>query len=261
MTTQPSATPIPDWKLERYLLGELPDVERARIAARLAADPVEAARLAALQADNQATLDTYRSAPMARAIEHKLHAAGGRHAKKNPTRHLAWLVPLAGALVLLFVLARPFFGAPDHPTVEQNDTRTKGGEPILRLDRKTDAGPERLRDGDELAAGATLQISYVAGDFTHGVILSIDGRGKVTRHFSGALETGGVTELEFGYQLDDAPDFERFFLVAAKGAIDVGAVHQAAEALAEDRARTQTGKLRLSKTLAQETLTVRKVDE
>jgi len=69
------------------------------------------------------------------------------------------------------------------------------------------------------------------------VIVSIDGRGAVTLHFpadagaSTALEPG-AHNVPDGFQLDDAPSFERFFLVTSDAPIDVKTVVAAAEALA-----------------------------
>jgi hypothetical protein len=70
-----------------------------------------------------------------------------------------------------------------------------------------------------------LQVAYVAAAARYGVIISIDGLGAVTLHFP--MEENGDTELRHGeevfirsYALDNAPAFERFYMVTANVGID-----------------------------------------
>jgi hypothetical protein len=80
-----------------------------------------------------------------------------------------------------------------------------------------------------------IQLKYSAKGAKYGVIFSIDGRGTVTLHYPGGAETpstldaGGTHALDFSYELDDAPDFERFFFVTAHHPIDFKAVIEKAK--------------------------------
>jgi hypothetical protein len=68
-------------------------------------------------------------------------------------------------------------------------------------------------------AGDVLQLSVVSAGRPYGVVVSVDGRGVVTRHGPGdgtlaaRLPAQGAVPLDHSYRLDDAPAFERFFLV------------------------------------------------
>jgi hypothetical protein len=73
------------------------------------------------------------------------------------------------------------------------------------------------------------------------VVFSVDGRGSVVLHYpsnasdSTALSPGGAHALPFSYELDDAPGFERFFLVWSDNPIPVDAVLAAAKNLGTNR--------------------------
>ncbi len=76
-------------------------------------------------------------------------------------------------------------------------------------------------------------------------VVSVDGRGGVTLHWpegsgpAAELESGRAVPLPHAYRLDDAPGFERFFLVTGAARFDTGAVLEAARRLAASgRART-----------------------
>ena len=116
--------------------------------------------------------------------------------------------------------------------------RTKGLRPSLSLFRKTADGSETLADGDVAREGDVIRIGYHAFGRRYGVIVSVDGRGAVTRHFpersatAAALEPSEVVLLAHAYRLDDAPAWERFFFVTADAPFPVAAVEDAARRLA-----------------------------
>ncbi|MEZ4235052.1 MAG: hypothetical protein R3F59_02595 [Myxococcota bacterium] len=152
---------------------------------------------------------------------------------------------MAAAVALMWVVAVP------HPPtatdgVRADDVRTKGLPPRLRVYRQRGTTADRLATGAVARQGDVVQVGVVAGSATHGVVVSLDGRGEVTvhqppgGHGSTALGSGEL-QLPQGYELDDAPAYERFFLVTTDGAgdVDVGRVVGAAKALAgRDDART-----------------------
>lgn len=233
----------PDWLLERIALGELPPEELAAARARLAEEPDGLTRLAALEADTRATLERL---PPARVVR-EVAARASRKEAPSPSRRLApaWglLVP-ALATVALFVLVLPDTSGDTGPGLTASGgtaetTRIKGLAPQLAVHRQAAAGPERLTDGAPAAAGDVVQLAYVAAGRTHGVILSVDGRGSVTLHApeggpeSAVLSPSGTHMLPRAYELDDAPEFERFFFVASDAPFALEPVLEAARTLAQ----------------------------
>lgn len=245
--------PVPDWLLERYALGELPPDQSAALRARLQAETeaVRAgltpegdltSRLAALQASDAAILAAHPPRQVAAEVRRRLHL---RRAGEGPVPRAVpggrWLLasaPLLAAAVALFVILREPtspFGGPDEDLIQ---TTAKGLEPSLRVYRRVGQDQERLDQGAVVRPADLLQLAYVAKGYDHGVILSVDGRGGVTLHLpsepggSTALSLDGEQALGFSYELDDAPDFERFFLVTSEKPVDVQAVLQAATRLA-----------------------------
>jgi hypothetical protein len=82
-------------------------------------------------------------------------------------------------------------------------------------------------------------MAYFSREPGYGVILSVDGRGRVTLHLpdehsAGAAPLKGsrLVDVPIGYELDDAPGFERFFLVTAPAPFSVASVMEAAHTLA-----------------------------
>ncbi|NMO23527.1 ActD-like protein [Pyxidicoccus fallax] len=265
----------PDWLLERIALGELPPEELAKARARLAEEPDGLARLAALEADSRATLERLPPARVAREVEARAARMTGAARKETPSPswRLAWGLVPALATVALFVLARPAdvedtrSGGPVAvvtPGMTPERTRIKGLEPRLAAHRQAGAGSEPLTDGALVAAGDVLQLEYVAAGRTHGVIVSVDGRGAVTLHApeegstrAAALAPSGTHRLPGAYELDDAPEFERFFFVSSEEPFDVAPVLDAARALAGSAA-ARSAPLSLPQGLTQVSFTLEK---
>ncbi len=214
---------IPDWKLERYALGELPAEELTAIRQAIANSPEAQARLADLEADNAAILSRYPSAPVARGIEDRLPRS-----MRTPWRLV--LPVLAAAALALVVMPPTDTGTIHWPEV----TRDKGLKPRLEVHRQRGDSKEELAAEAIASEGDVLQLSYVAAGRDFGVIFSIDGRGEVTEHFAGPLTPNGNHPLDHAYELDDAPGFERFVLVASETPLEKAAVLERARAMAAD---------------------------
>src|SRR5690606_4130862 len=103
--------------------------------------------------------------------------------------------------------------------------------PAAAASRQTRAGPERLAPGATVRPGDVLQLSVIRGDAAYGWVVSVDGAGAVTLHGGGELAPGRAP-LPNAYRLDDAPSFERFFLVTDDEPIARDDVVRAARALA-----------------------------
>ncbi len=257
-------TKIPDWKLERFLLCELPSDEMRSIERSLSSDPGLKRRLEALEASNMAILEAHPPGEMAKAILNRAGSAGAwpaRAVRPRSSYRRALLPAIAfGTAALIFALVKPagFDREAGLPVGDVPDViRLKGMEPGLFVFKKSAGGPERLSDGAQAASEDVLQLAYVSTERSYGIILSIDGRGAVTLHHpsdpaaSPRLELNRRVFLEKAYQLDDAPGFERFFYLSSSSPPDVAMVLQAARRLAADPERAAREPLALDASVRQ----------
>jgi len=89
-----------------------------------------------------------------------------------------------------------------------------------------------LKNGARAKAGDLLQLAYIPAGKTYGVIFSIDGSGIVTLHHpeskgnSSILKQEKKNLLPSSYELDNAPDFERFFFITTMEEIEVQSINQ-----------------------------------
>ena len=219
--------PISDYQLERYLLREGTDDELAALDRRVADDPELAQRLAALERSNEELHQRYPPEWMRGQIELKLKRAQGRRVQRTWSGYRLWAVP-AVALILAVVAVPTLLD--DQETSEAPATRIKGGEqePRLLVFRKLASGAERLQDGALAKSGDLVQLAYRSGGLQYGAILSVDGRGTVTQHLPAtgtrAVPLAAQDTLDVAYELDDAPRWERFYLVAADRRFGLAAV-------------------------------------
>ena len=84
----------------------------------------------------------------------------------------------------------------------------------------------------------------------YAVVVSIDGAGQITLHFPRGegdgevvLTDGAPYSLPTSYELDDAPDFERFFLIMAEHPLDPAEIFARARELAKRRDEVQSAPL------------------
>jgi hypothetical protein len=260
-----SRLPISDLTLERYRLGELPEARARAVATRAAADADVRARLAALAASDAAFEESRGTDVVARAVTDRLArsrgdgalaAAGGRGGAGSP--RATWpgrgaLAAAAAAAAVVVTAAlwsapglwRPTAAAdPDAPggAAASGPDRIKGDAAVLLVYRKAGASAEQLTDGAAAREGDLVRVAYRASSAGFGVIVSIDGRGVVTRHLpvegdaAVALQTGEPRPLPDAYELDDAPRWERFYLVTSARAFEVAPVVHAAERAAASTA-------------------------
>jgi hypothetical protein len=251
---------ISDLVLEQYNLHELSAAQERMVRGELERDEILRGRLAAIQESDTEIRSAFPAERVVPQIRERLLREGA--GAPNRTRRVpttAWAVP-AAAMVLFLVLV-PLV------TRQGGDTRLKGIAPHLLVFRKTTAGAEELRPGAVVRKGDVLQLSYAAGDARYGVIFSVDGRGTLTwhvpaRYAGGAyaappLDPRGPVVLPSAYELDDAPGFERFFLVYSTKPFDVSEVNPLAHALTQ-RAAGDGAVLSLPRGLGQFTLLLKK---
>ncbi len=251
------STPLTELLLERYALGEVTAEEKRVVESELATSAEARARLEAIETSTRELLARYPAGRMADAIRMRARGPG-----RSWSPRLLVAVPALAAAATLFVALNP--GEQTGGEV----TRAKGLHPTLFVHRQTDEGSERLDDGDVATEHDVLQLSYLAAGRERGAIVSIDGRGTVTLHHPPTVDgdttllPAGEAALPRAYELDDAPSFERFFLVTTPlethAALDAASVLEAARELTRDLERARAAPLPLPEKYEQTSVLVAK---
>jgi hypothetical protein len=274
---------VPSWLLERAAQGELDPSQVDELRSRLAAEGRSLdTELAALGAANQQVHAQLDKDQMVAEIRRR----AARLEKPSQRRSLnLFIAPLAlaGSLGIGLLLLRPGHRvSPSHPGGVVDEAQPaeyvgfKGTEPgVSRLwvyRQRTVANqqqPERLSNGARASRGDLLQLAYAAGpDGRFGVLLSIDGAGRVTQHLpepgasaAATLRSPSEIRLPSAYELDDAPGFERFLLVTAAQPFPVAAALDAARSLAGQGASARTAPLPLSPAFHQTSVLLQKTSK
>lgn len=239
----PDNETTPQWLVERLAANELRPAEAAEVRRRLEAEG-GLHRLEAIERDDQKTLAALPPSSVMAEVRRRARVEQAHQTDRGrrPRRWGFAALAATAAMCLVSVGVWRIVADPLNQSVryaEPEETRSKGARPHLILHRKTaHGGAETVAPDTTANEGEVLQISYVAAGRTYGAILSIDGRGSVTRHLPqtgvqpAPLTAGGTVPLEQSYRLDDAPELERFFFVTSDRAFDVAAVEQALRSLA-----------------------------
>ena len=234
---------IPDWKLERFLTGDLPESEMREIRELEVTDEMLARRIKLLREDNKAILNKLPFEAVADRIAKAKDIADAAEAKKvaSSFRFLkfasAAVLVLAVALVALMtqretvvtggnVAGGDVAQARDAQNTQvalaetPSDTRIKGLDARMEVWKKTEAGIVQLQDLDEAREGDEIQLRYAVPEKCYGLLFSMDGNGALTLHMGDGekaveLAPGKMNSLPFAYKLDDAPYFEKFFFVTS----------------------------------------------
>ncbi len=237
---------IPDWKLERYLTGDLPESDMREIREMEAADEIFANRVKMLREDSKAIL---RKLPYDRLAE-RLDSLPGRdtYGHGKPVNFGIVKFAAAAALVLavvtvaLFsqrsisqeggtVLANRADGAQtmEVAMADQNDdVRIKGLSARMEVWKKTGDSAVQMENLGEAREGDEIQLRYAVAEKCYGLLFSMDGNGTITMHMGEGnkavgLEPGKMTTLPFAYKLDNAPKFEKFFFLTSKDEFELNA--------------------------------------
>jgi hypothetical protein len=248
--------PVSDWRLERLAQGELDQAAAREVEGKLGKEQT-AARLEGLAASNQEILARLPPEVVGASIRKRLQAQRPRRAM-----WVMALVPVAMAAGVWAVGFSPRLASGPGQTEE---TRSKGATHLYAY-RAAPPGtrPIRLGQAARVRPHDVLQLGYTAGEARYGTVVSVDGRGVVTQHLpvnapsSAPLATAGETNLPQSYELDDAPGFERFFLITAARPFSLAQVLDAARALARDNDARRKA-LSLAPDLRQESLLLEKV--
>ncbi len=220
--------------LERYVLEEVTQAEKTLIEQAISTDPSLLGQIEEIKRSNTEILDALPPALMAHQISEKARTlkvqdewdSSQAHKQKKPLfKWLGITAPILAASMFFFLLF-------------PESTREKGIEPHLVIYQKKDNAAVQVSPGQILMENDVLQIAYVAGGAPYGVIFSIDGKGVITFHHppnkgqSTRIESQQEHLLAQAYKLDNAPYYEKFFLVTSRYPIPLKRVQAAAQALA-----------------------------
>jgi hypothetical protein len=232
--------------VERFLSDTLSEGERAVFMS--ATSERERAQLRAEHEALQASLLS-RSPPA--AFARLVRARAEREHAHAPRARVARVLAFACLIASVVFVASDALPGLDPPREREQGGRLLAGEeserakglaPSLRVYRKGAAGPELLAHGQRVEAGDVLQLGYLVPGMNYAVLLSIDGRARVTLHFpenkDGSTRLSAVQGeqlLPAAYELDDAPEYERFVLITARRPLRVPELLRAAGELSRRR--------------------------
>ena len=209
---------VPQLKIEQYALGELPDEQARELEATLGME-VLLERVAAIHSSNAEVLAKMPPRRFAAAVDQRQPAPSPRW----------WMVAVPVAALLAAVVIVPRVLGPSQGS-DLEITRQKG-VPTLHVHKQARAGAEFLERGDVVEPGDVLQLSYAAAGAEFGAVVSVDGAGAITwhlpRHGQRAVRLNtGTVPLDHSYELDDAPDFERFVFITGPAPFDLGGIER-----------------------------------
>ncbi len=229
---------IPELLLEEILLGEK---EEKDFYEKYGKEEIKSA-LENLRKSDAAILEMYPAQKMQKEIMKKAIMASNPELSKPAVKKnrfasfavsKAWKFSAAAAFVLMlagsFVIRNYNFRG----TAPTERVKGAGANHQIRLYRQDGNDAVLLKNGETASENDLIQITYIPGKYSYGVIFSVDGNGNVTRHFpdntwvSSELEkTGEEVPLSFSYSLDDAPDYECFIFVASKNSFDLSQIEK-----------------------------------
>lgn len=251
---------ISDLKLEKYVLGELPETEQKALDNMMKSDTSLAARYKSILASNTDIFSNYPPEGVTLQIQWKYNREKARDKKKKKVFAIRSF-SLAGAFLSLFILFFMFIPPgrlPFYSSRENEVVRVKG-EAAMKIYRKTTRGAQLLSSGTSVKSGSVYQIKYFAAEYKYGTIFSIDGNGYLTLHFPGSrsgallLDQGSEEALSESFQLDNAPGFERFFFVTSMEPFNLFDVLEQGYELAENPVLAKTKLLQLPEYFKQQT--------
>ena len=256
--------------LEKYRLGEITKEEMAWLEEAYPDREVLEQELAKLEASDAEILKKYKPSDIAAQIESRLQEKPENKVRSfsafKALRYSAVAAAAVLVLVLGFSLNRPVTDTGNYVQASESlsTERIKGLKPTIKIYRRTGDTAEILANRDKASEKDLLQIEYIAGSFKYGVIFSIDGRGTVTLHFptysgvAAELDNNGAILLPYAYELDDAPDFERFFFVTGGSGFDLDEILDAAYELASKGQSARREFLDISDSYYQTTILLKK---
>lgn len=229
-----SVNKISDFKLERYLLGELSEKEMRELQERELSDEIFAARVAEMRLQGKRFV---AENPFV-ALEAKMVAAEQSANDEHNVVSVMWLKVAAALVIALGVFSMVLLNR-NVETFDSKDaamqvamadvddgTRIKGMQVSLEVWKKTGDSAVQMVNLGDAHEGDEIQLRYRVPQKCFGMLFSMDGNGTITMHMGEGnkaieLEPGKMTTLPFAYKLDNAPKFEKFFLLTSQNSFEI----------------------------------------
>ena len=229
-----SVNKISDFKLERYLLGELSEKEMRELQERELSDEIFAARVAEMRLQGKRFV---AENPFV-ALEAKMAAAEQSANDEHNVVSVMWLKVAAALVIALGVFSMVLLNR-NVETFDNKDaamqvamadvddgTRIKGMQASLEVWKKTGDSAVQMVNLGDAHEGDEIQLRYRVPQKCFGMLFSMDGNGTITMHMGEGnkaieLEPGKMTTLPFAYKLDNAPKFEKFFLLTSQNSFEI----------------------------------------
>ena len=229
-----SVNKISDFKLERYLLGELSEKEMRELQERELSDEIFAARVAEMRLQGKRFV---AENPFV-ALEAKMAAAEQSVNDEHNVVSIMWLKVAAALVIALGVFSMVLLNR-NVETFDSKDaamqvamadvddgTRIKGMQVSLEVWKKTGDSAVQMVNLGDAHEGDEIQLRYRVPQKCFGMLFSMDGNGTITMHMGEGnkaieLEPGKMTTLPFAYKLDNAPKFEKFFLLTSQNSFEI----------------------------------------
>ncbi len=219
---------ISDFELEQFLLKELPEERMKVIASMVKEEQSLQYRLKDLEISNEEILEQYPAEFISGQIRYKYNQEK-KSDKKSKSANFKFryvtIPALASLMIISIFLLKTNYDLPVPNDIEI--TRTKGENASLYIYRKKGKAIEFLSNNSIAREKDLLQVGYSSSKDQYGIIFSIDGNGVITLHFpknyddSTKLELKRKVLLLNSYELDDAPRFEKFFLLTSDKELNV----------------------------------------
>lgn len=222
---------ISDFKLERYLVGDLSAEEMQEIRRRKETDGILRTRLQVMSEDGKRILAENPFSQLEPRLD-EMDSAGGRLVSfpRSVMKVAAAIVVALGIFSTVLMMSNDRdlgVGNVESRGTEValmelgNDTRIKGMDVRMEVWKKSGDTAIQMENMGEAREGDELQLRYSVPQKCYGLLFSMDGNGVLTVHLgngagSVALEPGQMVTLPFAYKLDNAPYFEKFYLMTSE---------------------------------------------
>lgn len=221
---------IQNFKLERYLLGDLSEDEMKKLQQLEATDVSFAARVNFLRKQNKQILEECPFSELSKKQPLQL----------KPKSFRGYMLKIAAAIVIVTGIFVATFNFTSDIYKSQNNSneqnlafandnygeRLKGMNAKIEVWKKLGDSAVQMQNMDLAHEGDELQLRYLVPQKCYGLMFSLDGFGAITIHMGNAekailLEPGKIMSLPFAYKLDNAPYFEKFFLLTSNAPFEI----------------------------------------